>query len=114
MTLFHCSLACDSILVNGCEPFAEDLWTEIKIGQFSFQGVKLCCRCKVPAINQDTAVTGREPNETLMTFRSDKVLRPDKKQQGEENLSEGKGKVVKVGDPVFVLRKVSSAAEAAA
>ncbi|XVE63608.1 hypothetical protein DITRI_Ditri07aG0033200 [Diplodiscus trichospermus] len=36
-----------NILVNGCEPFAEDLWTEIKIGQFSFQGVKLCCRCKV-------------------------------------------------------------------
>ncbi|XVE71565.1 hypothetical protein DITRI_Ditri10aG0161500 [Diplodiscus trichospermus] len=113
-----------NILVDGCEPFAEDLWTEIKISQFSFQGVKLCSRCKIPTINQQTAIPGKEPNETLKKVRSDKVLRPNQKQQGKiyfgmnlvckESLSEGKGKMVKVGDPVFVLHKVSSAAEAAA
>ncbi|XVF47974.1 hypothetical protein PTKIN_Ptkin03bG0152900 [Pterospermum kingtungense] len=113
-----------NILVDGCEPFSEDLWTEIKISQFAFQGVKLCSRCKVPTINQDTAIGGSEPNETLKKVRSDKVLRPDQKHQGKiyfgqnmvckENLSEGKTKLVKVGDPIFVLHKVSSAAEAAA
>ncbi|XVF34498.1 hypothetical protein REPUB_Repub18cG0063700 [Reevesia pubescens] len=39
-----------NILVDGCEPFSEDLWTEIKVSQFSFQGVKLCSRCKVSYI----------------------------------------------------------------
>ncbi|GMI81174.1 hypothetical protein like AT1G30910 [Hibiscus trionum] len=113
-----------NILAAGCEPFSEDLWTEIKISQFSFHGVKLCARCKVPTINQDTAIAGPEPNETLMKVRSDKVLRPDKKQQGKiyfgqslvckESLTEGKAKMVKVGDPIYVIKKVSNAAEAAA
>lgn len=113
-----------NILVEGCKPFSEDLWTEIRISRFTFEGVKLCSRCKVPTINQDTGIGGTEPNETLMKIRSDKVLRPDKKQQGKiyfgqnlvwrENPSEGHGKIVNVGDPVFVLKKVSSVAEAAA
>lgn len=37
----------NSILVDGCEPFSEDLWKEIKINKFTFHGVKLCSRCKV-------------------------------------------------------------------
>lgn len=36
---------------------------------------------QVPTINQETAVFGSEPTETMMTFRSDQVLRPNKKQQ---------------------------------
>ncbi|KAK6118305.1 hypothetical protein DH2020_047978 [Rehmannia glutinosa] len=98
-----------SILVDGCEPFSEDLWTEIKINKSTFQGVKLCSRCKVPTINQETAVGGSEPTETLMSFRSDRVLRSAKK-----NPWEGNEKSIKVGDPVFVLKMVSSAADAAA
>ncbi|XP_062005989.1 uncharacterized protein LOC133723185 [Rosa rugosa] len=35
-----------NILVNGCEPFSEDLLTEIRIDKLTFQGVKLCSRCK--------------------------------------------------------------------
>lgn len=109
---------------------------------------------QIPTINQDTGIAGSEPNETLMKFRSDKVLRPNQKQQRKvrrfdsqltyqvstinleyandklknlvlqiyfgqnlvwkDSLTAGKGNVVKVGDPVFVLGKVSSAAEAAA
>lgn len=113
-----------NILVAGCEPFAEDLWTEIKINKFTFQGVKLCSRCKVPTINQETGIAGPELNDTLKKIRSDKVLRPTQKHQGKvyfgQNLvwkdyfTEGKGKILKVGDPVSILRKVSSANEAAA
>lgn len=37
---------------------------------------------QVPTINQSNGVADKEPNETLMKIRSDKVLRPHKKQQG--------------------------------
>lgn len=40
---------------------------------------------QIPAINQDTGVAGPEPNETLKQIRSDKVLRPGRKQQGKVN-----------------------------
>ncbi|KAL3632327.1 hypothetical protein CASFOL_025311 [Castilleja foliolosa] len=114
-----------NILVDGCEPFSEDLWTEIKINKSTFLGVKLCSRCKVPTINQEQAVGGSEPTETLKSFRSDIILQPtNKKPQGKvyfgqnmvcnDSLGEGKGKSIKVGDPVFVVNMVSSAAHAAA
>ncbi|WMV16426.1 hypothetical protein MTR67_009811 [Solanum verrucosum] len=113
-----------NVLVDGCEPFAEDLWKEIRINKLTFEGVKLCSRCKVPTINQETAIAGSEPTETLLQFRSDKALRPNKKQQGKvyfgqnmvcsDALSRGKGKIVKVGDPVYVHKAVPSSAEAPA
>ncbi|XP_068657033.1 uncharacterized protein [Aristolochia californica] len=113
-----------NILIDGCEPFSEDLWTVMNINNLTFHGVKLCSRCKVPTINQENGVPGSEPTETLVKFRSDKILRPSKKQGGKvyfgqnlvckESLSSRKGKVVKVGDPVYVLKKVSSSEEAAA
>ncbi|KAF6135175.1 hypothetical protein GIB67_035246 [Kingdonia uniflora] len=113
-----------NILVDGCEPFAEDLWTECKIYKFTFHGVKLCARCKFPTINQENGIAGPEPTETLIKFRSDKVLRPNRKQQGnvyfgqnliwKDSLTGGEGKVIKVGDPVYVLKKVPSPDDAAA
>lgn len=36
----------------------------------------------MPTINQDNGTAGPEPTETLMTYRSDKVLRPAQKSQG--------------------------------
>ncbi|KAF9620717.1 hypothetical protein IFM89_014017 [Coptis chinensis] len=78
----------------------------------------------VPTINQDNGIAGQEPTETLVNFRSDKVLRPTRKQQGKvyfgqnlvckESLTDGKGKVIKVGDPIYVLKKVSTRVDAAA
>ncbi|KAK6931964.1 Molybdenum cofactor sulfurase, C-terminal [Dillenia turbinata] len=113
-----------NILVNGCEPFSEDLWMEIKINKLSFAGVKLCSRCKVPTINQETTKMDPEITETLKKFRSDKVLRATGKQKGKvyfgqnmtckDSLGEQKGKLVRVGDPVYVIKKVCSAGEAAA
>ncbi|RYR62897.1 hypothetical protein Ahy_A04g020651 isoform A [Arachis hypogaea] len=115
-----------SILVEGCEPFSEDLWTEIKISSFSFLGVKLCSRCKVPSINQVTAISEPEPNQTLMKIRSGKVLRPKGKDQNKTYFGQNmvwnwrdcyakrNGNVLNVGDPVYVMKKVTSAAEAAA
>ncbi|XP_073309368.1 uncharacterized protein [Primulina huaijiensis] len=114
-----------NILVDGCFSFSEDLWTEIQINKLTFQGVKLCSRCKVPTINQETAVPRPEVGETLLKFRSDEVLRPHRQQQKgrvyfgqnmvcRESLVLGVEKntsnslIIKVGDPVCVLKMVSS------
>ncbi|XP_021722204.1 mitochondrial amidoxime-reducing component 1-like [Chenopodium quinoa] len=113
-----------NILVEGCGPFTEDLWKEIKINKSTFVGVRLCSRCKIPTINQETGIAGSEPNKTLMEFRSDKVLLPNKKPQGEiyvgqhlvckDCFTRDRGNVIQVGDPVYVVQQLSSTAEAAA
>ncbi|XP_052181310.1 uncharacterized protein LOC127794338 [Diospyros lotus] len=113
-----------NILVDGCEPFSEDLWKEININKLTFHSVLLCYRCKVPTVNQETAAVGSEPNETLRTFRSDEVLRPNKKQRGRvyfgqclvcsDSITDVKEKIIRVGDPVYALKSVSSPSEAAA
>jgi len=114
-----------NILVDGCQPYSEDLWKTIKINNLTFQGVKLCNRCKVPTINQDNGISGTEPTETLQTFRSDKVLRPSHKNKRQvyfgqnlvckESLSgNNKGKIIKVGDPVYVQQAFTSSNEAPA
>ncbi|XP_027354376.1 mitochondrial amidoxime reducing component 2-like [Abrus precatorius] len=115
-----------NILVEGCEPYSEDLWTEIKINGFSFQGVKLCSRCKLPTINQETGIAGSEPTQTLMKIRSGKVIRPNATNKNKvyfgqnmvwnwmDSSANERGKFIKVGDPVYVLQNVSSATEAAA
>ncbi|PRQ24426.1 putative molybdenum cofactor sulfurtransferase [Rosa chinensis] len=36
-----------NILVDGCEPFSEDLWTDFRINNFTFQCCMLCFRCQV-------------------------------------------------------------------
>ncbi|XP_035820686.1 mo-molybdopterin cofactor sulfurase isoform X1 [Zea mays] len=112
-----------NILVDGCHPYSEDLWKTIKINNLTFLGVKLCNRCKVPTINQEDGVPGTEPTETLQTFRSDQVLRPSHKNKRQvyfgqnlvckESLS-GEGKVIKVGDPVYVVQAFASSNEAPA
>ncbi|KAL1538488.1 mitochondrial amidoxime reducing component 2-like [Salvia divinorum] len=109
-----------NFLVDGCGPFSEDLWNEVEINEFVFMGGELCYRCKVPTVNQETAEMGAEPNETLMKFRSDRVLVPNKKKhQGRIFMGQmlvcknytpgtGKSKAIKVGDPVHVSKMVSS------
>ncbi|KAF8759254.1 hypothetical protein HU200_010289 [Digitaria exilis] len=80
---------------------------------------------QVPTINQDNGILGTEPTETLLTFRSDEVLRPSHKNKRQvyfgqnlvckESLSgKGKGKIIKVGNPVYVLQAFTSSNEAPA
>ncbi|KNA08213.1 hypothetical protein SOVF_164700 [Spinacia oleracea] len=113
-----------NILVEGCGPFSEDLWKEIRINKLTFYGVKLCSRCKIPTIDQESGIVSSEPTETLQGFRSDKILLPNKKPQGQvyvgqhlvckECFTNDSGNVIQVGDPLFVVHQLSSTAEAAA
>jgi len=115
-----------NIFVESCEPFAEDLWKTLRINGLTFHGVKLCARCKVPTVNQETGIAGNEPTETLSKFRSGDILFSGKKKRREvffgQNLiceeslnpKAGQAKTITVGDSVYVLKMACSSAEAAA
>jgi len=66
-----------NIVIKGPQPFAEDTFSYIQIGESSnvlqFRNVKPCDRCILTTINQQTAKLGglqAEPLKTLKTFRA--------------------------------------------
>lgn len=58
-----------NLVVSGSEPYAEDEWRELAIGDIPFVMTRRCVRCTIPTIDQDTAVMGKEPSRTLATYR---------------------------------------------
>lgn len=58
-----------NFVFRGGQPYEEDTWKNFKIGTTRFVGVKLCDRCAVTTVNQDTAEKGIEPLKTLSTYR---------------------------------------------
>jgi len=68
-----------NIVVSGSEPFDEDTWRRIRIGDATFRVVKGCSRCKITTTDQATANQGTrigadgvtaEPLATLARFRA--------------------------------------------
>lgn len=59
-----------NIVVKGGEPFAEDSWKRIKIGDIEMALVKPCPRCVVTTIDKETLKKGKEPLKTLNTYRT--------------------------------------------
>ena len=60
-----------TIVVTGCEPFAEDTWKRFSIDGILFEGVKLCARCATTTVDQSRGevVDKDEPLATLATYR---------------------------------------------
>ncbi|MEY3289664.1 MAG: hypothetical protein RLZZ419_1906 [Pseudomonadota bacterium] len=58
-----------NLVISGCGPYAEDSWREISIGAIDFRLPKPCSRCSVPAIDPETAQTGKEPLTSLNRLR---------------------------------------------
>ncbi len=58
-----------NVVVAGTEPWAEDHWTRIAIGEVVFRAPKPSGRCVVTTTDQATAVRGREPLHTLARHR---------------------------------------------
>jgi uncharacterized protein YcbX len=58
-----------NLVVRGCEPYAEDEWRCIRIGDVVFHVVKPCTRRSTTTVDQATAKRGREPLATLATYR---------------------------------------------
>jgi uncharacterized protein YcbX len=58
-----------NIVVSGGEPYAEDDWQQLKIGDFNLRIVKPCSRCVIPSIDIETAERTGEPTKTLSRYR---------------------------------------------
>jgi uncharacterized protein YcbX len=59
-----------NLVVSGSDPYAEDRFGEIRIGDAAFRGAKPCGRCQVTTTDQATGeVMGPEPLLTLASYR---------------------------------------------
>ncbi|MDX1452922.1 MAG: MOSC domain-containing protein [Oleiphilaceae bacterium] len=57
-----------NLVVEGAEPYEEDGWSEIQIGEIHLRVVKPCSRCVMTTIDQH-GQKGKEPLATLATYR---------------------------------------------
>lgn len=58
-----------NIVISGCEPFAEDDWEILKVGDITLRIVKPCSRCVIPSINIESSQRTEEPTKTLISYR---------------------------------------------
>jgi len=65
-----------NIVFSGGNPHDEDHWETIQIGEAIFEKNKLCARCQVTTINQETGMISKEPLKTMASYRKkgNKVL----------------------------------------
>jgi len=89
-----------NIVIEGAEPFAEDDWKEIRIGDVVFELDSGCPRCTITTVNQKTADRGIEPLKTLAKFRKTE----DNKVMFGQNAIHRNSGAIKVGDEVAILK----------
>jgi uncharacterized protein YcbX len=87
-----------NLVVRDTEPFAEDRWKRIRVGEVVLDVVKPCARCTIPGVDPITAKTGKEPIATLATYRT----RDNKVYFGQNCVHQEPGSI-RVGDDVEVL-----------
>jgi uncharacterized protein YcbX len=87
-----------NLIVSGCEPFAEDDWKRVRIGQITFRVVKPCSRCSITTVDQRTAAKSKEPLRTLAQFR-----RVGTKVHFGQNLIHEETGILRFNDPVKVI-----------
>lgn len=59
-----------NVVVDGFEPFAEDRWGRVRIGDVEFRVSELCDRCAVTLHDPTTLSRGKEPIRTLARRRA--------------------------------------------
>lgn len=84
-----------NFVFEGGEPYEEDQWKNISIGDVRFVGVKMCDRCVMTTVNQVTAEKGIEPLKTLALYR-----KQNNKIYFGQNLVALDHKIVNVGDRI--------------
>lgn len=87
-----------NMVYTGGNPYTEDELAHFAIGDIHFYGIKLCARCPIPGIDQDTAISGKEPIRTLASYRR----RQNKIYFGQNLIHKGNG-IIKLGDELEVL-----------
>jgi uncharacterized protein YcbX len=91
-----------NLVVGGTEPFEEDQWDEILIGDLRFRAVKPCPRCIVTTVDQSTGMRdpSGEPLSALARFRQ-----RDGKVWFGMNLLHSDTGWIREGDPVRVVSR---------
>jgi uncharacterized protein YcbX len=62
-----------NLVVKGGEPFAEDTWNRIRIGDVELAVVKPCARCEVTTFDKETLERSKEPLKTLGKYRKHRL-----------------------------------------
>jgi uncharacterized protein YcbX len=86
-----------NVVVAGDEPWAEDRWRRIRIGDVSFRVAKPCGRCVVTTTDQATGERGTQPLKMLGARRrigNDLVF-------GQNLIPDSPG-LIRIGDPVEI------------
>jgi uncharacterized protein YcbX len=84
-----------NLVVDGDEPFAEDHWTRVVVGDVAFRIGKPVGRCVMATLDPVTLATAKEPTRTLARHR-----RVDGKVLFAVHLVPETGGRISVGDPV--------------
>lgn len=103
-----------NIVVSDSEPFAEDRWQKIQIGETIFRSTKPCARCVVTTIEQSVGdFDGKEPLKTLAKYRQAKDVFPNELEVldlnanavlfGQNLVAENFGGKIRVGDEVKII-----------
>jgi uncharacterized protein len=89
-----------NLVVEGCDPFAEDGWKRLRIGTVELAAVKPCSRCVFTTVDPVTATKDpqQEPLRTLATYR-----RTGTQVMFGQNLLVRHPGVIRVGDEVRLL-----------
>jgi hypothetical protein len=93
-----------NLVVKNSEPFAEDNWKQIRIGETVFHLVKPCDRCVMTTVDQEKGeFDGQEPLRALSKFRLKKKSDGQKILFGQNLIAENFGATVKIGDEIEIL-----------
>ena len=58
-----------NVVIDGDEPFAEDGWATVRLGDVEFRTAEPCDRCVMATIHPQTLATAKEPTATLARHR---------------------------------------------
>jgi len=87
-----------NIVFTGGTAYMEDEMAHFTVGDIHFYGVKICARCPIPGIDQNTAQRGKEPLRTMAGYRR----KNNKVYLGQNLIHSGDGSL-QVGDEITVL-----------
>ncbi|XP_062374950.1 molybdenum cofactor sulfurase [Sardina pilchardus] len=62
-----------NLVVSATNPFEEDDWSSLTMGNITFQVAGRCGRCQMIGIDQETGARSQEPLKSLADFRQGKV-----------------------------------------
>ncbi|CAG5121383.1 unnamed protein product [Candidula unifasciata] len=90
-----------NIIIEDCEPFAEDTWSSLHIGDVHLRALDACTRCIMVTIDQTKGVKDKN-EQPLATLKKYRLRDPygDKPCFGVNHTCDKPGKI-KVGDPIY-------------